>query len=79
MCTYVGNFHLIQLERHTQRHGFHDQRSLHVSINDLKWSGGTIDFWRKIQKKAIPFFSSFFAGMCWPHLCNVDHLLIFLR
>ncbi len=37
MCTYVGNFHLIQLERHTQRHGFHDQRTLFqlMSLNGL--------------------------------------------
>ncbi len=28
MYLCIGNFHLTQLERHTQRHCFHDQRTL---------------------------------------------------
>jgi hypothetical protein len=77
-CTYVGNLHLTQLERHTQRHGFHDQRTLFVSINDLKWSGGTSDFWRKNCRKAIPFLVHFLQE-CVGYTFTISTSYWFLR
>jgi hypothetical protein len=74
--TYVGNFHLIQLERHTA--SWLSWPEDIVSINELKWFGGTSDFWRKNCRKAIPILVLFLQE-CVGYTFTISTSYWFLR